>query len=263
MLEPIPDPVPPGERLLAARDIRLTAGGRTILDGVSLQIRAGEIVTLIGLNGAGKSSLVRVLLGLRKPDGGKVERRPGLRIGYTPQHHDRDPALPLTVERFLRLGASASRAELEDALDWTGAAHILHHPIAHVSGGELHRVMLARALLRKPHLLVLDEPIAGVDVASQAELYGRIRQMRDTMGVGILLVSHDLHMVMAASDHVVCLNTHVCCEGRPISVAQHPAFVDLFGPRLGQELALYPHHHDHHHGPAGEVVADDEAPSDA
>jgi zinc transport system ATP-binding protein len=240
--------------LLEAREVVLGFAGRRVLDRVGMVVNEGEIVTLIGPNGAGKSTLVRVLLGLVAPDAGRVTRRPGLRVGYMPQRLAVDPVLPLTVRRFLRLaGRGIDAAALSAALGEVGAEHVIDTPLQSVSGGELQRVMLARALLRKPQLLVLDEPVQGVDVTGQAELYQLIAELRQRHRCGVLMVSHDLHLVMAATDHVVCLNTHVCCSGHPESVTRHPEYLRLFGPREAAALAVYTHHHDHVHDVDGHV----------
>ncbi|MDX1432331.1 MAG: metal ABC transporter ATP-binding protein [Gammaproteobacteria bacterium] len=241
------------QTLLAAHGVSVGFRGRTILDNVDVAVERGEIVTIIGLNGAGKSTLVRVLLGLIRPDAGRVWRREGLRVGYSPQHIQRDPALPLSVSRFLSLGTGVAARDprLAERLAEVGAEHVLASQLAEISGGELHRVLLARALLRAPDLLVLDEPLAGVDVAGQSELYRLIGELRDRYGCGVLLVSHDLHVVMAATDRVLCINHHVCCTGRPESVSRHPEFVALFGAHVAQALALYTHDHDHTHDAAG------------
>lgn len=244
--------------LIEARALSVRFRGRSILDRVDLQVSRGEIVTVIGLNGAGKSTLVRALLGLIRPDGGEIVRHRGLRIGYSPQHLHLDATLPLTVERFLTLGARTSERQLRELLAEVGVAEVLQNQIADISGGELHRVLLARALLRKPDLLVLDEPLAGVDVAGQSELYRLIADIRDRYACGVLLVSHDLHVVMAATDRVVCINHHVCCTGRPESVTQHPEFVALFGRHVAEVLAVYTHVHDHQHDVAGAPVPLDE-----
>ena len=254
-----PSRMPP---LVAAHGVSVSFGRRKVLEGVDLAVHAGEIVTLIGLNGAGKSTLVRVLLGIVSPDRGRVERASGLRIGYAPQHVHRDPVLPMTVARFLTLGAPASRERLEALLAEVGASAILDHPLAEISGGELHRVLLARALLREPGLLVLDEPLAGVDVTSQSELYRLIASIRDRLGCGVLLVSHDLHLVMASTDTVVCINRHVCCTGHPRTIARDPAFVSLFGPHVTNTLAVYEHSHDHHHDALAEPVRIDRGAPD-
>lgn len=240
--------------LLEAREVVFGFAGRRVLDRVALVVNEGEIVTLIGPNGAGKSTLVRVLLGLITPDAGRVTRRPGLRVGYMPQRLAVDPVLPLTVRRFLRLaGRGIDAAALTAALREVGAEHVIDTPLQSVSGGELQRVMLARALLRKPQLLVLDEPVQGVDVTGQAELYQLIAELRRRHRCGVLMVSHDLHLVMAATDQVVCLNTHVCCSGHPESVTRHPEYLRLFGPREAAALAVYTHHHDHVHDVDGHV----------
>ncbi len=243
-----------GSTLIEARKLSVRFGERTILDRVDLRVSRGEIVTVIGLNGAGKSTLVRALLGLITPESGCVVRQPGLRIGFSPQHLHLDAALPLTVARFLTLGGRARVPRLRELLAEVGVAEVLDSQIADISGGELHRVLLARALLRKPDLLVLDEPLAGVDVAGQSELYRLIADIRDRYACGVLLVSHDLHVVMAATDRVVCINHHVCCTGRPESVTRNPEFIALFGPHVAEVLAVYSHHHDHQHDVAGAPV---------
>lgn len=240
--------------LVEARQICVGYRGRAILDRVDVHVNRGEIVTLIGLNGAGKSTLVRVLLGLIPPDSGRVARRPGLRIGYSPQELHLDPTLPLTVAGFLTLGARTTPDRLRTLLAEVGVPDVLESQIADISGGELHRVLLARALLRRPDLLVLDEPLAGVDVAGQSELYRLIAGIRDRYACGVLLVSHDLHVVMAATDRVVCINHHVCCTGRPESVTRSPEFVALFGRHVAEALAVYTHDHDHQHDVAGAPV---------
>jgi zinc transport system ATP-binding protein len=210
-------------------------------------VMPGEIVTLIGPNGAGKSTLVRVLLGLLALDEGQVTRPPGLRIGYSPQQLVPDPVMPLTVAGFLTLGDRAPRGRLAAVLERVGLDAVLERQMTALSGGELRRVVLARALLRAPDLLILDEPMSGVDVTGQVELYELIGRIRDETGAGVLLVSHDLHLVMARTDRVLCLDGHVCCVGRPLEVAGDPVFQRLFGQRLSDVMALYPHHHDHHH----------------
>ena len=245
-------PAPPAaDALLAARGLVLARAGRSILDHVDIDISPREIVTLIGPNGAGKTTLVRVLLGLERPDGGSVARRPGLKIGYAPQRFDRDPAIPMTVSRFLTLGAPASVDTIERVLAEVGAARVAGQQLAGLSGGELQRVVLARSLVRDPDLLVLDEPVRGVDYVGEAELYALIGRIRSERGLGVLLVSHDLHVVMAQSDRVVCLNRHVCCHGVPETVAQHPEYVRLFGSDTARAFAVYKHRHDHAHDLAG------------
>ena len=241
----------PRRELIGARAVMLSRGGRTLLQDVDIEVAAGEIVTLIGPNGAGKTTLVRVLLGMLLPNRGEVRRRQGLRVGYVPQRLDVDRSMPLTVQRFVALGRHAVGAEIEQALAEVGAAALLERQLSELSGGELQRVVLARALVRTPELLVLDEPVRGVDYAGEVELYTLIGRLRSERGLGVLLVSHDLHIVMAQSDRVICLNHHVCCSGVPRSVAQHPEYARLFGPHASRAIGLYQHHHDHSHDLAG------------
>lgn len=240
--------------LLHLHDIHFSRGGRDILKGVSLSLERREILTLIGPNGAGKSCLVRIALGLEPPDKGERHIQPGLRIGYMPQKLQINESLPLSVQRFLSL-AQARRDEvaLLKALDEVGARHVLHSPLRALSGGEFQRVLLARALLREPDLLVLDEPTQGVDITGQEELYALIAGVRERHDCGVLMVSHDLHLVMAATDRVLCLNQHVCCQGHPETVSRHPEYLRLFGLPPGSQLAVYSHHHDHHHNLHGDV----------
>ncbi|WP_237051524.1 ATP-binding cassette domain-containing protein [Magnetospirillum sp. ME-1] len=241
--------------LLQMSGVRLTHGGHAVLDRVDLSVEAGRIITVVGPNGAGKSSLLKVALGLLRPDAGSVERSAAA-IGYVPQRLDIGRLLPLSVRRFLAMAVPGrvGNGTLEDMLDTVGAGHVLGRQVADLSGGELQRVLLARALLRRPDLLVLDEPVGGVDVAGQAELYDLITAQARDRGVGVLMVSHDLHVVMAATDHVVCLNRHVCCAGHPEAVSRHPEYLALFGPRVAASLAIYTHAHDHGHGADGSVL---------
>lgn len=233
--------------LVACHDLTLKVGSRLILDHVNLAVRPGEIVTIIGPNGAGKSTLVKVLLSLLPQTSGKVELKPGLRIGYVPQRFPVVPNVPLDVRRLMTLTLQAEDDAILEALEETGVAHLSKARVADLSGGELQRVLLARALLRKPELLVLDEPVQAVDFHGEVKLYELISAIRKRHGCGILMVSHDLHMVMAESDHVVCLNGHVCCEGGPTAVQKDPEFAKLFGPTAARMIAAYTHHHDHDH----------------
>lgn len=241
------------EELLSLKQVSLRLNATDVLERVNLSVKRGEIVTLIGPNGAGKTSLVRIVLGLLKASGGQVWRRSKLRVGYMPQKLQIDPSLPLTVLRFLLLVPGTKRPAVEAALKEVGAEHLLARPLQQVSGGELQRILLARALLRQPDLLVLDEPVQGVDVNGQIELYQLITRLRDRYGCGVLMVSHDLHLVMATTNTVVCLNRHVCCSGHPEQVSLDPAFVAMFGEQASA-LAVYNHHHDHAHDLHGEVV---------
>jgi zinc transport system ATP-binding protein len=239
--------------LIEARAVTLRIGRSELLSAVDVEVRAQEVVSLIGPNGAGKTTLIRVLLGLLEPSAGRVWRRPDLVIGYVPQRMRLDPILPLTVRRFLTIGGG--KLGIAPVLAAVGAGHLARASMHELSGGELQRVVLARALVRNPGLLILDEPAQGVDFNGQLELYQLIERIRDESGCGVLLVSHDLHVVMGATDRVVCLNRHVCCSGAPEAVSRHPDYLDLFGPRAAAGLAVYSHDHDHAHDLAGEVVA--------
>ncbi len=262
---PEPTAVPPRApgTLIAAEGLAVQFGATLALTQVALTVNEGEVVTLIGPNGAGKTTLVRAVLGLIAPSAGRVWRRPGLRIGYAPQRMAIDPVLPLTVRRFLSLArpGSASKvganAEIGAALERVAAAALAGQSIHELSGGEFQRVLLARALMRDPELLVLDEPVQGVDFAGQIALYDLIGRLRETLGLGVLMVSHDLHVVMAATDRVVCLNHHVCCSGAPEAVSRNPEYTALFGAAAARGLAIYSHHHDHEHDLKGAVVAID------
>ena len=239
--------------LLAAKNLGLSLQDKTILSDVNLSLRESEIVTLIGPNGAGKTSLIRILLGLTEATEGNIYRRADLSVGYVPQRSSINPVLPLRVLDFLQLGASYKKDEIDQVLEEVGVSHIIKSAIQNISGGELQRVLLARALLKKPNVLVLDEPAQGVDIIGQQALYKMITSIRDNHACGILMVSHDLHLVMAATDQVVCLNTHVCCTGHPDHISEHPEYLKLFGDAL-DGMAVYSHHHDHEHDLNGAIV---------
>jgi zinc transport system ATP-binding protein len=241
------------ETLVELDGAGVNRAGRWLVRGVSLSIRKGEILTLIGPNGSGKSTTARMALGVLNPDEGRAMRQPGLKVGYVPQKVSIDWTLPLTVERFMRLTGNIARADVDAAMERTGVSKLRHEEVRSLSGGEFQRVMLARAIARKPDLLVLDEPLQGVDFSGQIVLYELISKLRNELGCGILLISHDLHVVMAATDQVICLNGHVCCHGTPVAVASSPEYRQLFGDRAVPTLAVYEHHHDHVHLPDGRV----------
>ncbi|SJZ88066.1 metal ABC transporter ATP-binding protein [Consotaella salsifontis] len=251
------------EILVELTGVGVERDGRWLVRGIDLQLRRGEIVTLIGPNGSGKSTTAKTAIGIIEPSVGRVVRTAGLRVGYVPQKLAIDWTMPLSVERLMTLTSRHSRQEIEAALASVGVSHLAQAEVQRLSGGEFQRALLARALIRRPDLLVLDEPVQGVDVAGEAALYDLIRSIRDRTGCGILLISHDLHVVMAATDTVICLNGHVCCRGTPESVASSERYWQLFGHRSSPALALYRHHHDHTHGDDGSVTALPDAASDA
>jgi len=242
------------EALLTANNVGFTVRSKTILTDVSLQIHSREIITLIGPNGAGKTSLIRILLGLGQASSGKVKTKDDLRIGYVPQRIYVPDVMPLRVCDFLNVTGLYSIAQCQQKLDEVDCGYLLYAAMQTISGGEMQRVLLARALLKKPQLLVLDEPASGMDIIGQQALYETIRNIRDKHNCGILMVSHDLHLVMAATDRVICLNTHICCTGHPDDVSEHPEYLKLFGDAI-DGLALYSHHHDHEHDIHGNIVA--------
>ena len=234
--------------LIAATGLTIRLDGRTILEGVDFAIDEGEIVTVVGPNGSGKSTFMRALVGAIPPAKGRVMRRAGLRIGYVPQTLHIDPTLPLTVARFLSLPVRRDPPQISAALSEAGLADaIATRQITALSGGQFQRVLLARALLGDPHVLALDEPTRGLDQPGVAAFYLLIEQVRQRLGCSVLLVSHDLHVVMSASDRVVCINGHICCEGAPTAVSEAPEYRALFGHGSKGALALYQHDHDHGH----------------
>lgn len=248
--------------LIAARGLSVRHGGVTVLSRVDFAIAAGEIVTVVGPNGSGKSTLVRALIGLEPAAEGVVTRSAGLGIGYVPQRLHIDAGLPMTVRRFLSLPVRANDAEAEAALARSGVAGLGGRQMSGLSGGQFQRVLLARALLARPEILILDEPTQGLDQPGVAAFYRLIEQTRAETGVAVLLVSHDLHVVMSASDRVICLNGHICCEGAPQAVSAAPEYRALFGFGTGGALALYRHVHDHDHDHAHDHAHDDVHPHD-
>ena len=233
--------------LVEIKDLSVRLGGATVLSHVDFRIDAGEIVTIVGPNGSGKSTLLRAIIGAQRPARGSITRAKGLRIGYVPQKLHIDPTLPITVERFLNLPKRIDPALCREALEQAGAGDLARHPMAGLSGGQFQRVLLARALLTQPQLLILDEATQGLDQPGSAAFYRRIEELRQDLGCGVLMVSHELHVVMAASDRVVCLNGHVCCHGTPEHVAQADEYRALFGTGTQGALALYRHEHNHSH----------------
>tara|TARA_R110002051_G_scaffold175479_1_gene245448 strand:+ start:196 stop:945 length:750 start_codon:yes stop_codon:yes gene_type:complete len=233
--------------LISTHNLTLRLNGQTVLEDINIAIEAGEIVTIVGPNGSGKSSLLRVLIGALKPTSGSVKRAPDLRIGYVPQKLQIDATLPLTVRGFLNLPRRQSSGVVAAALTQAGVSDLAKKQMADLSGGQFQRVLLARALLDKPDILILDEATQGLDQPGSAAFYRQIEDVRSEMGCAVLMVSHDLHVVMAASDRVLCLNGHVCCEGTPEIVADAPEYRALFGTGTQGALALYRHEHTHSH----------------
>ncbi len=233
--------------LVQVEGLSVRYGTKTVLSHVSLHVDPGEIVTIVGPNGSGKTSLLRAIIGAVKPLKGRVTQGPGVKIGYVPQRLHIDETLPITVMRFLKLPGGVTPANINDALSQAGVPDLAGAQLSRLSGGQFQRVLLARALIGKPELLLLDEATQGLDQRGSASFYKQIEQVRQETGCAVLMISHELHVVMSASDRVVCLNGHVCCEGTPAVVASAPEYRALFGTGTGGALALYRHEHDHGH----------------
>jgi zinc transport system ATP-binding protein len=235
------------DSLIDVENLSLRYGASTVLRDVSLSIAPGEIVTVVGPNGSGKTSLLRALIGAARPSSGRIRRAQGLRVGYVPQKLHIDPTLPITVERFLSLPERAPRQACADALERAGVPGLGNRQMSALSGGQFQRVLLARALIGRPNLLLLDEATQGLDQPGSAAFYQRIEEVRRDTICAVLMISHELHVVMSASDRVICLNGHICCEGTPEIVSSAPEYRALFGRGTGGALALYRHEHDHVH----------------
>lgn len=243
----------PPETLISLENISVQFGQFTALSNVSVQIKANSITTIVGPNGGGKSTLLKVLLKLIQPSQGRVSHQAGLKIGYVPQKLHFDPAIPLSVTKFLSLKPNVSADEISQALSLFSIQHLAHNAVQKLSGGELQRVLLARAILNRPQLLVLDEPMQGVDITGQTELYQLLNHTRAWLNCAILMVSHDLNIVMANTDEVLCINRHLCCAGSPSTISNDPNFIRLFGESFAQNVAFYAHQHNHHHDLGGDV----------
>lgn len=256
----IPDPQQ--KPLVTLTNAGIRRNGQWLVRGVGFSVSRGEIVTLIGPNGSGKSTSAKMAIGVLSPDEGSVERPTSFRVGYVPQKLSVDWTMPLTVRRLMTLTGPLADTDINAALHSVGIAHLAGAEVQHLSGGEFQRALLARAIARKPDLLVLDEPVQGVDYAGEIALYKLITSIRDSTGCGILLISHDLHVVMAQTDTVICLNGHVCCRGTPDMVSRSPEYMQLFGNAAGRTLAVYSHNHDHTHLPDGRVRHEDGSVTD-
>lgn len=224
-----------------------------LVRGVSLKVDRGQIVTLIGPNGSGKSTTAKMALGILRPDEGSNIVLNNLKISYVPQKLSIDWSLPLRVIDFMNLIEKHSQENLMDTLTLAGIKHLLHEDVRNLSGGEFQRLLMARAIAKEPEFLVLDEPVQGVDYAGEIALYQIIQDIRKTLHCGILLISHNLHVVMSQTNHVICLNGHICCSGEPQSIVKDPEYIKLFGENMDPTLAFYQHQHDHHHHPDGSV----------
>ena len=233
--------------LISVKNLAVNYGANKVLSNVSLRLDAGEIVTIVGPNGSGKTSLFRAIIGATEAAQGEITLKPGLKMGYVPQRLHIDPTLPITVHRFMQLTARVSAARCEEALTTAGVPGLLKRQMTQLSGGQFQRVLLARALINKPDVLLLDEATQGLDQPGSAAFYQQIEAVCRDTGCAVLMISHELHVVMSASDRVICLNGHVCCEGTPAVVASAPEYRALFGSGTGGALALYRHDHDHDH----------------
>ena len=238
--------------LVKLNEVGIRQKDKWLVKGVSLKVEKGKIVTLIGPNGSGKSTTAKIALGIYKKIEGQVEKYTN-NVGYVPQKISIDWTLPLRVNDFMLLTENLKDEAVNEALSLTGVIHLKDKNLGNLSGGEFQRVLLARAISKKPELLVLDEPVQGVDFTGEIALYELIKKISDTLNCGILLISHDLHTVMSATDHVVCLNGHVCCSGSPSDVARNNEYKALFGEQASQTLSIYEHKHDHVHSNDGEV----------
>ncbi|HBO39413.1 MAG TPA: zinc ABC transporter ATP-binding protein ZnuC [Pasteurellaceae bacterium] len=239
--------------LIELNNISVIFEQKTALQNINLRIYPNTVTTIVGPNGGGKSTLLKVLLKLLQPTSGQVKYANDVRIGYVPQKIHLDHSLPITVEKFLSLKKGIRSDDINQALELLSCRHLVRNSMEKLSGGEMQRVLLARAILNKPNLLVLDEPTQGVDINGQAELYQLIQQTRITLNCAILMVSHDLHLVMADTNDVLCINQHICCAGSPEIVSNDPKFIHFFGDKFAKNIAVYTHHHNHKHDMHGDV----------
>lgn len=242
--------------LIKGQSLTVTRQGRQILDHVDLQIAQREFVTLVGPNGAGKTMLLKCLMGFYKPDLGMVSIAPDVKIGYMPQSISPDAVLPISVQRFLSLNLKVTQQDIDNVIAETGIDGLLDSQLHNLSGGERQKVLMARALINKPDILILDEPAQNLDVSGQLAFYKQLEHIYRTRELAILMVSHDLHLVMASTQKVVCLYQHVCCSGAPQTITQDPEFIAMFGDDMARMMAVYPHDHNHdhdhsHHDPEG------------
>jgi len=235
------------DALITLNNICLSHNGKNILDDVSFTLHQGEFITLIGPNGAGKSSLIKILLGVIRQDSGNIDYKGEIRLGYTPQTFTANPYIPISVKDFLTLNQKLDMLFMQQTFELTGINELLKSPLKNLSGGELQKVLLTRALLSKPNVLVLDEPAQNLDVDGQMQLYKLIQDIHQQQNCAVLMVSHDLHRVMKESTQVICLYHHICCEGHPESILKDAKFNDLFADQINELMTTYEHHHNHQH----------------
>lgn len=243
--------------LISLENINISFNGQKALQNINLSIYPNSITTIVGPNGGGKSTLLKVLLKLLIPNSGTVTHQKNLKIGYVPQKLHLDPSMPITVHRFLALKPHTDKTMIDEALSLFSISHLAENSMQKLSGGELQRVLLARAILNRPQLLVLDEPMQGVDITGQTELYQLLNETKSWLNCAILMVSHDLNIVMANTDEVLCINKHICCAGTPEAIANDPYFIHFFGDQFAQNVAFYSHKHNHYHNLRGDICKDE------
>ena len=239
--------------LIKLNNCGVKRNNKWLVRGVSLNVNKGQIVTLIGPNGSGKSTTAKMALGILKPDEGSNTMSQNIKISYVPQKISIDWSVPLRVIDFMNITEKFAKNEIEEALSMTGIKKLIFRDVKNLSGGEFQRLLMARAIAKNPDFLVLDEPVQGVDYPGEIALYKIIQEIVKNLNCGILLISHNLHVVMSQTDHVICLNGHVCCSGAPKSIVKEPEYIKLFGDNMDPTLALYQHEHDHQHLPDGSV----------
>ena len=233
--------------LVKLNEVGIKQNDKWLVRGVSLEVKNNDFITIVGPNGAGKSVLLECLMGTFIPNSGSIKRKKNISMGYIPQNFNLEKSMPISVKRFLNLNKKFLQVNLDRAIEETGILSILNSNLATLSGGELQKVLLARSLLSNPELLILDEPAQNLDIKSQLNFYNLLNEIFENRNLSILMVSHDLHMVMASTRKVICLFNHICCSGEPQKVAKDPEFINLFGNDMAKMMSVYQHTHDHTH----------------